>query len=67
MLTIKIPSAKEMVKMPLREVETLLSLVSDDLKERIVRELFRELHKCKAPVTPTAPQCGRHSIVIITL
>ena len=51
MLTIKIPSAKEMV----------------DLKERIVRELFRELHKGKSPVTPTAPQRGRHSIVIITL
>lgn len=67
MLTIKIPSAKEMVKMPLREVETLLSLVSDDLKERIVRELFRELHKGKSPVTPAAPQRGRHSIVIITL
>lgn len=67
MLTIKIPSAKDMVKMPLREVESLLSLVSDDLKDRIVRELFRELHKGKAPAAPAARELGRHSIVIITL
>lgn len=58
MLTIKIPSAKEMVKMPLREVETLLSLVSDDLKERIVRELFRELHKGKLPSLPLRHSAG---------
>lgn len=81
MITIKIPSAKDMLNMPLREVESLLSLVSDDLKDSIVCELFCELHKGNASVSapssapssasvsgaPAAREHWRHSIVIITL